>query len=100
MNRIEKQIAFIIKSVYCFIIILLVYFFIKYLLGPLSPFLSAFIIVAASRKIISSIERVSHSKKYASALFTASLIIILSLLLYAISFGFFKELSKLTESLS
>ena len=100
MNRNEKQIAFIIKSVYCFIIILLVYFFIKYLLGPLSPFLSAFIIVAASRKIISSIERVSHSKKYASVLFTASLIIILSLLLYAISFGFFKELSKLSESLS
>lgn len=100
MNNYEKHLSFILKSVYTFIIVLLIYLFIKYLLGPLLPFITAFVIVALSRKIITKIEAVSHSKKYAAALFTFSLIFILSLTVYGIFFGFFKELSNLSDNLS
>lgn len=96
----ERRISFIINSIYCFIIILLIYFFIKYLLGPLSPFIAAFITVSVSRKLLLKLEGLSHSKKYASALFTFSLIILLSLVVYGAFFGFFKEISNLSEQVS
>lgn len=96
----EKRIAFIVNTVYYAIIILLVYIFIKYLLGPLLPFIAAFIIVAMSRKLILRIEDSCHSKKFASLAFTVLLVLILSLILYGITFGLLKELNSLTTSIS
>lgn len=96
----EKRIGFIINSVYYTIIILIVILFIKYLLGPLLPFIIAFIIVSISRKLIIRLEDSSHSKRFASLIFTVFSALILSFALYAITFGLLRELNALTKSIS
>ena len=96
----EKKIDFIIGSLYIAVIILIVFLFIKFLLGPLLPFITAFITVSFSRKIILKIQAASHSKKFASMIFTLLLILILSLIIYGLFTGLLKELVKLSETLS
>ncbi len=96
----ERKAKFIIDTVYYAIIIILSALFIKYLLSPLLPFIAAFIIAAVSRKLILGIEDYCHSKRFSSLLFTILLVLILSLSLYGIAHGLFRELTKLAGSIS
>ena len=96
----QKKKDFLINFFYTGIIITICFFAIKYLLGPLSPFITAFIIVSFSRKIISILENATHSKKYSSILFTFILVITLSTIVYGIFYGLFTELTSLSRSFS
>ena len=100
MNKYEKRVSFIITTFYYAIIILLVLLFIKYLLGPLLPFIVSFAIVALSRRFILRLEDSCRSKKFASLCFTFLLVFTISLILYGILFGLLKELGNLTNSFS
>lgn len=100
MNQNEKRTAFLVNTFYYAVIITIVLLFIKYLLSPLLPFITAFIIAAMSRKIILRLEDSCHSKKFASVTFTVLLVLILSFIIYGIFFGLLKELRSLADSFS
>ena len=100
MDKRQKRINFIISFGYYAIIILIVFFGIKYLLGPLLPFITAFLIVSMSGKIFSAIDGRVHSKKCTAIIFTVSFIFVVSLIIFLVFYGIFNELSRLISVLS
>ncbi len=96
----KTRLSFIISWAYYAVIILLSFLFLKYLLGPLLPFITAFLIVSVSRRFILRLEELCHSKRFASGFFTLLLIAIISLVLYGICLGLFRELTALSELLT
>lgn len=96
----NDKLSFIVDFAYYALIVLLVILAVKYLLTPLLPFITAFIIVSVSRKLILRIEDLCRSKKFASGFFTVLLILILSLIIYGICLGLFRELMSLSKTLS
>ena len=96
----EKKRAFLINSFYYAVIITLIYLFIKYLLSPLLPFITAFIIAVISRKLVLCIDDYCHSKAFSSLFFTVLLVVILSLGLYGIFYGLFGGLRSLADGIS
>ena len=81
----EKKIHFIISFIFYSIIGISVYFGIKYLLSPLFPFITAFVIISMSQKLIAELEKRTGSKKKASVILSA--LLILAVLLSAVSCG-------------
>ncbi len=93
----KTRLSFILTWAYYAVIILLSFLFLKYLLGPLLPFITAFLIVSVSRRFILRLEELCRSKRFASGFFTLLLIAILSLIIYGICLGLFSELTALSE---
>ncbi len=100
MDKYNRKIGFIIGFIYCCIIIFLIILGIRYLLSPLLPFITAFIIVAVSRKFITNITKGPISRKGASAIFTLVVITVLSLLIFGITYSIFNELTALSTFLT
>ncbi len=101
MKNREKKLDFIISSVYTFIIIILIFFAIKYLLKPLLPFIIAFFIAAASQKAVCFIcSKTFLSKRAAVSVFTILLIAAIALIIYGLLYSLFGELISLSESLT
>ncbi len=100
MDKHRHKIEFIISFVYYCIIFTLFLLGVKYLLSPLLPFIAAFIIVTASRKIITHIAKGPISQKGASIIFTLLVIIIISLAIFGITYSIFTEVSALSQTLS
>jgi len=96
----KTRLSFIITWAYYAVIILLSFLFFKYLLGSLLPFISAFLIVSISRRFILRLEELCKSKRFASGFFTILLIAFLSLVLYGICLGLFRELTALSSLLT
>ena len=96
----QKKKEFLIDFLYYSFVVITVLVAIKYLLGPLSPFITAFIIVSACRKIIMKLEDISHSKMFTALIFTLFTVSVLSLAVYGIFFGITGELTSLSESIS
>ena len=96
----QKKKEFLINFLYYSFVVITVLVAIKYLLGPLSPFITAFIIVSACRKIIIKLEDISHSKMFTALIFTLFTVSVLSLAVYGIFFGITGELTSLSESIS
>ena len=95
----EKKKDFIINFLYIGAIITICYFAIKYLLGPLLPFIVAFIIVSVSERTIEKLTFGKLSKKTASVIFVFLLVLIISLIIYIVLYGLFKEIIRLTGDL-
>ena len=95
----EKKKDFIINFLYIGAIITICYFAIKYLLGPLLPFIDAFIIVSVSERTIEKLTFGKLSKKTASVIFVFLLVLIISLIIYIVLYGLFKEIIRLTGDL-
>ncbi len=91
---------FLINVLYIGVAALLVYLFFKFLFSPLSPFLTAFLIVSLSRSIIDKLTFKGLSKKAASIIFTLMFVFLFSLIIYGITLGLYKELDKLLKSIS
>lgn len=100
MSGREKRIDFIINSLYISIIVLIVFLFIRYLLGPLLPFITAFITVSFSRKAILKLQSISKSRRFSSMLFTIVMVLLLTLVIYALFAGIIGELINLSDNLS
>ena len=96
----QNKKEFLIRFLYYCVIITITAFAIRYLLGPLSPFITSFVIISSCRKIISKLEEISRSKIFASLIFTLFTITLLSLAIYGIIFGISGELTALSESIS
>ena len=96
----QNKKEFLINFLYYCVIIIISVFAIKYLLGPLSPFITSFITISSCRKIITKLEEISHSKIFASLIFTLFTITLLSLAVYGIIFGISGELTTLSKSIS
>ncbi len=95
----QRKKEFLINILYISILFLLLYLFFKFLFSPLSPFLTAFLIVMLSRSAIDKLTFKGLSKKASSIVFTLLFVIIFSLIIYAIAFGLYKELNNLMKSI-
>jgi len=96
----SRKVNFIIDFIYYCIIFLLLFFGVKYLLSPLLPFITAFIIVAASRKIVTYLSGGKVSQKSAYIIFTLTLIVLLSFIIFGVSYGIYSEISSLSSLIS
>ena len=100
MDSQGAKIKFIVSFLYFSIIGLLIFLVVKFLLGPLIPFIVAFIIVTMSRKIISPLEAHLRSKKAVAIAFTILFALVLSIIVYGIFYGIFYELYRLSSSIT
>lgn len=98
-KTLEKKKDFIVNFLYIGVIIIICYFAIKYLLGPLLPFIVAFTIVSVSEATIEKLTFGKLSKKSATVIFIFILVLIISLIIYIVLYGLFREIIRLTDNL-
>ena len=91
----EQKKKFIICFLYALVIVTIVFLAIKYLLGPLSPFIIAFLIVSVSGEAINKLTFGVFSKKTASIIFTFLLVISIAVILYLLLYGLITETIRL-----
>ncbi len=96
----QKMLRFITGFIYFSIIILSIILGIKYILKPLSPFITAFIIVSICKKLINYLFGLGLSKKWAVIIFFSVILGIISLLLFWIIKSLAAEIINLYNNLS